>query len=208
MTHRGPGHDTVLVGHMRITGGALGGRRLIAPDDARVRPTSDRTRQAIFNMLRHKTFGIGFTLENIAVIDLFAGTGALGVEAISQGARFCLFVDDNADSRALIRDNIEALGLTGVTKIWRRDATDLGPLNTGSHGPFGLAFLDPPYRKTLVAPALASLRQGGWLSPNALVLVETAKGEHFAHDGFNCLETRNHGDTDIAFLAPQAWENV
>src|SRR3954465_3306030 len=155
---------------MRITGGKLGGRRLVAPDDAQVRPTSDRTRQAIFNMLRHKDFGIGFTLENAAVLDLFAGTGALGIEAISQGARFCLFVDDNADSRALQRENIEALGLTGVTKIWRRDATDLGPLGTGAGGPFDLVFLDPPYRKDLIAPALAGLRTGGWLAPGALLV--------------------------------------
>ena len=97
---------------MRITGGKLGGRRLVAPDDARVRPTSDRTRQAIFNILAHRDFGIGFTLENIAVADLFAGTGALGIEALSRGARFCLFVDDDADSRALLRENVEALALT------------------------------------------------------------------------------------------------
>src|SRR6201995_5732283 len=169
---------------MRITGGKLGGRRLVAPQDIRVRPTSDRTRQAIFNMLRHKDFGIGFALEGVAVLDLFAGTGALGIEAFSRGARWCLLVDDNADSRALQRENIEALGLTGATKIWRRDATDLGPMNTGSGGPFGLAFLDPPYRKDLVAPALTALRAGGWLTPDALVMVETAQGEHFAHDGF------------------------
>ena len=111
---------------MRVTGGKLGGRRLIAPDDARVRPTSDRTRQAIFNILEHRDFGIGFTVENAAVADLFAGTGALGIEALSRGARFCLLVDDYAESRALQRENVEALGLTGVTKIWRRDATDLG----------------------------------------------------------------------------------
>ena len=113
---------------MRITGGKLGGRRLVTPQDASVRPTSDRTRQAIFNMLRHKDFDIGFELEGAAVADLFAGTGALGIEALSQGARWCLLVDDSADSRALQRENVEALGLTGVTRIWRRDATDLGPL--------------------------------------------------------------------------------
>ncbi len=116
---------------MRITGGTFRGRNLAAPKDMRVRPTSDRARQAIFNILQHSDFGIGFALENIAVADLFAGTGALGIEALSRGARFCLFVDDDADSRALQRENVETLGLTGVTKIWRRDATDLGPL--GAH---------------------------------------------------------------------------
>lgn len=187
---------------MRITGGKLGGRRLVAPDDIRVRPTSDRTRQAIFNILKHKHFGVGFTLENIAVLDLFAGTGALGIEAISHGARFCLLVDEDADSRAIQRENIEALGLTGNTKIWRRNATDLGPLGAGAGGPFDLAFLDPPYKKNLIPPALKSLRDGGWLSPRALIVAETARGEAFDHDGFTLAETRNYGETEIAFLMP------
>ena len=161
---------------MRVTGGRLGGRNLAAPQDMAVRPTSDRARQAVFNILMHKHFGIDFTLENVAVADLFAGTGALGIEALSRGARFCLLVDDNADSRALQRENVEALGLTGATKIWRRDATDLGPLAAGSGGPFGLVFLDPPYRKNLIPPALKSLKDGGWLAPNALLVVEDAGG--------------------------------
>ena len=187
---------------MRITGGKLGGRRLLAPADARVRPTSDRTRQAIFNILEHRDFDIGFTVENAAVADLFAGTGALGLEALSRGARFCLLVDDSAESRALQRENIEALSLTGVTKIWRRDATDLGPLGTGAGGPFDLIFLDPPYHKNLVAPALKSLRLGGWLRPQAVLVIETAKGEGFDAEGFTPLDTRDYGDTEIAFLTP------
>jgi 16S rRNA (guanine966-N2)-methyltransferase len=187
---------------MRITGGTFGGRKLVAPEDGRVRPTSDKIRQAIFNILRHNDFGIGFTLENIAVLDLFAGTGALGIEAISQGARFALLVDDDADSRALQRQNIEALGLTGATKIWRRDATDLGPLGATSGGPFDLVFLDPPYRKNLVTPALASLSDGGWLKPHALLLVETAAGENFAHDAYAMLDSRDYGETSIAVLTP------
>src|ERR1700759_4589649 len=100
-------------GSMRITGGKLGGRRLIAPDDARVRPTSDRARQAIFNILRHKDFNMGFTLEGAVVADLFAGTGALGIEALSHGARWCLLVDDSAESRGIQSENFEALGVTG-----------------------------------------------------------------------------------------------
>jgi len=185
---------------MRITGGNLGGRRLEAPADDRVRPTSDRIRQAIFNMLAHKDFGIGFSLDGIAVADLFAGTGALGIEALSRGARFCLLVDDDAESRALVRENVEALGLTGVTKIWRRDATDLGPLGTGAGGPFGLVFLDPPYRKNLIPPALKSLKDGGWLTQNALLMAETSLGEDIAADGFEILDRRNYGETEIAFL--------
>ncbi|MES2255017.1 MAG: 16S rRNA (guanine(966)-N(2))-methyltransferase RsmD [Pseudomonadota bacterium] len=187
---------------MRVTGGKLGGRRLIAPDDARVRPTSDRTRQAIFNILEHRDFNIGFSVENAAVVDLFAGTGALGIEALSRGARFCLLVDDSAESRALQRENIEALGLTGATKIWRRDATDLGPLGAGGGGPFNLVFLDPPYRKNLIAPALKCLREGGWLAPRALLIAETSKGENFDTTGYETLDTRDYGETEITFLSP------
>ena len=187
---------------MRVTGGKLGGRRLVAPDDARVRPTSDRTRQAIFNILDHRDFGIGFTLQNAAVADLFAGTGALGIEALSRGARFCLMVDDSAESRALQRENVEALGLTGVTKIWRRDATDLGPLGAGAGGPFDLVFLDPPYRKNLIPAALKSLRDGGWLTKHALLVVETSKGEDFTAEGFDRLDARDYGDTQITFSSP------
>ena len=187
---------------MRVTGGKLGKRLLVAPEDARVRPTSDRTRQAMFNILEHRDFGIGFTLEEVAAADLFAGTGALGIEALSRGARFCLLVDDDAESRALIRENVEALGLTGVTKIWRRDATDLGPLGAGASGPFGLVFLDPPYRKNLIPPALKSLRDGGWLTPNALLVAETSKGEKIETEGFTILDSRDYGETEIAFLTP------
>ena len=185
---------------MRITGGKLGGRRLVAPDDAQVRPTSDRTRQAIFNMLRHKDFGIGFELEGAAVLDLFAGTGALGIEAISQGARWCLLVDDSADSRALQRENVEALGLTGATRIWRRDACDLGPIGPSAGGPFNLVFLDPPYRKELIPKALKSLRDGGWLADKALLVAESDTGEEIDLSGFTLLDDRNYGETRLRFL--------
>jgi len=178
----------------------MGGRTLAAPADARVRPTSDKVRQAIFNILLHKDFGVA--LEGARVADLFAGTGALGIEAISHGAAFALFVDDAAESRALIRTNVEALGLTGVTKIWRRDATELGPMAAGSGGPFDLVFLDPPYRKNLVAPSLAALRNGGWLAERALIVVETAADETLPPtDDFRPLDEREYGDTRVSFLA-------
>src|SRR5258705_9126621 len=147
---------------MRITAGKFKARSLAAPEDASVRPTSDKVRQAIFNILEHRDFGFAFALEGARVVDLFAGTGAMGLEALSRGARYCLFVDDSAVSRALIRENIEAFGLTGATRIWRRDASALGPLDTLA--PFDLAFLDPPYRKGLLVPALAGLRTCGWLA--------------------------------------------
>ena len=187
---------------MRITGGKLGGRRLVAPDDVRVRPTSDRTRQAIFNMLRHKDFGIGFALEGATVLDLFAGTGALGIEAISHGARWCLLVDDSADSRAIQRENIESLNLTGATRIWRRDACDLGPLGPSAGGPFNLVFLDPPYRKELIPKALKSLKDGGWLADKALLVAESDAGEAIDLSGFTLQDERDYGETRVRFLTP------
>ena len=176
------------------------GRALVAPADARVRPTSDKVRQAVFNILNHNDFGIGFSLQGARVVDLFAGTGALGIEALSQGAAFALLIDDAAESRALIRTNVESLGLTGATKIWRRDATKLGPMAAGSGGPFDLAFLDPPYRQGLVAGALAALKDGGWLAPNALVVAETAEDEGVPPtDGF-APDERVYGDTRVWFF--------
>ena len=184
---------------MRITGGKFGGRSLVAPRDARVRPTSDNVRQAIFNILLHNNFGTA--LEGARAADLFAGTGALGIEALSHGASFCLFVDDSAESRGLIRENVEALQLTGSCKIWRRDACQLGPMAAGAGGPFALVFLDPPYRKGLIALALASLREGGWLADGALLVAEIAEDEDIpSTDGFRRLDERVYGDTRVLFL--------
>jgi 16S rRNA (guanine966-N2)-methyltransferase len=184
---------------MRVTGGKLGGRALVAPDDARIRPTSDKVRQAIFNILSHNDFGVGFTIEGARVADLFAGTGAMGIEALSRGAAFCAFIDDSADSRALIRENVEALGLTGVTKIWRRDATALGEAN--DH--YNLVFLDPPYRKGLMAPALASLIEGTWLAPDAVIVAEMAADDDApSTEGYTLLDDRSYGDTRVMFLRP------
>jgi 16S rRNA (guanine966-N2)-methyltransferase len=186
---------------MRITAGTLGGRKLIAPEDARVRPTSDKVRQAMFNILAHNDFGGGFALEGARTADLFAGTGALGIEAVSRGASFCLFVDDSAESRGLIRQNVETLGLTGSTKIWRRDATDLGPINTGSGGPFDLVFLDPPYRTDLLARCLASLHDGEWLAPGAILVAEMAEEDPIPETpGFRQLDERIYGTTRVLFL--------
>jgi 16S rRNA (guanine966-N2)-methyltransferase len=190
---------------VRITGGAFGGRKLIAPPDARVRPTSDKVRQAIFNVLRHHDFGTGFSLDGARVCDLFAGTGALGIEALSQGARWALLVDDSAESRALIRENVEALGLTGATKIWRRDATKLGPMPAGAGGPFDLVFLDPPYREGLLARALESLASEAWLAPSAILVAESARDEDEALPAsFTALDDRNYGETRVRFLKQTA----
>ena len=184
---------------MRIVGGRLRGKGLVSPADLRVRPTSDRVRESLFNILAHNDFGI--TLEEARVLDLFAGTGALGCEAISRGAKWCLFVDADADSRALQRENVEALKLTGATKIWKRDATDLGPMPGNAGGPFGLVFCDAPYRKGLTEKALASARRGGWLAPNALIVAETAADEPgLAVEGFETLDDRVYGETRVTVL--------
>jgi len=184
---------------MRITAGRFKGRNLTPPKDMSVRPTSDKVRQAIFNILEHRDFKFPFRLEGARVIDLFAGTGALGLEALSRGARYCLFVEDAAESRALIRQNVEALGLTGASKIWRRDAAKLGPLDTLQ--PFDLAFLDPPYRKDLIAPALLGLRDGGWLTSPALLVAEMSEEEYCpSTDGFAILDDRIYGDTRVVML--------
>ena len=185
---------------MRIVGGRFKGRTLAAAGETALRPTSDKVRQAIFNIVEHAGFAADFALEGARVIDLFAGTGALGLEALSRGAKFCLFVEEAAESRAIIRENVETLGLTGASKIWRRDAARLGPLDTLA--PFDLAFLDPPYRKGLIAPTLEGLAAGGWLTPNALVMAEAAEDETMPSvAGYEILDDRTYGDTRIAFLS-------
>ncbi|MFL4978613.1 MAG: 16S rRNA (guanine(966)-N(2))-methyltransferase RsmD [Xanthobacteraceae bacterium] len=181
---------------MRIVGGRLRGRSLQAPASAAIRPTADRLRESVFNILMH---AYGDPVSGARVLDLYAGTGALALEAISRGAAFALFVDDGAEARALIRANVEALGLGGVTRIFRRDAAKLGPAHPVE--PFSLAFLDPPYGKGLAELALVSARDGGWLLPDALVVVEEAADAGFAPPhGFIALERRRYDDTEVIFL--------
>jgi 16S rRNA (guanine966-N2)-methyltransferase len=182
---------------MRIVAGKLRGRALVTPSDQAIRPTSDRTREAVFNILAHGAAAV--SLDGIRVLDLFAGTGALGIEAISRGAAYALFVEESAEARGLIRENVEALGLTGCTRIFRRDATDLGP--SSQLGQFGLAFLDPPYAKGLADKALASLLVGRWLTPDAVVVVEDREGvEVTVPAGFSLQDRRVYGDTQVLFL--------
>lgn len=182
---------------MRIVGGKFRGRALAAPEDQSIRPTSDRVRESLFNILAH---GIeGFDLAGKRVIDLFAGTGALGLEAMSRGAAFCLFVDQDANARGLIRRNVEAFGLTGETRVFRRDATDLGP--AAPMAPFDLAFLDPPYDKGLGETALGALASGRWLTADAIVVLEDRAGTAAGPlPGFTVIDTRTWGDTDVKFL--------
>src|SRR5215468_6388560 len=149
---------------MRVVGGRLRGRNLASPSSQAIRPTADRLRESVFNILLH---AYDNPIEGARVLDLFAGTGALGIESVSRGAAFALFVDNGAEARALLRNNVETLALGGVTKVYRRDAADLGPAHPMQ--PFSLAFLDPPYGKGLAEKSLASLREGGWLVPGALL---------------------------------------
>ena len=181
---------------MRIVGGRLRGRALAAPKSAAIRPTTDRLREALFNILAH---AYGDPVTDARVLDLFAGTGALGLEAVSRGASFALFVDDAAEARALIRANVEALGLGGVTRIFRRDATRLGAAHPVE--PFSLVFADPPYGRGLAEQALAAAREGGWLTADALVVVEESADAKFtAPDCFEESERRSYDDTEVIFL--------
>ncbi|WP_274629980.1 16S rRNA (guanine(966)-N(2))-methyltransferase RsmD [Arvimicrobium flavum] len=181
---------------MRIVGGELRGRALATPRGDHIRPTSDRTREAVFNVLAHRFDGAP---EGARVLDLFAGTGALGIEAMSRGAAHCLFIEESAEGRGLIRDNIEAFGLQGRTKIFRRDATRLG--DAGTILPFDLVFADPPYGKGMGERALKAAKEGGWLRPAALCVVEEAASAVFdAVAGFRLEDERNYGDTIVRFL--------
>ncbi len=183
---------------MRIIGGSARGLRLaeIGEGDAqaRLRPTSDRVREAVFNLLVNGTQAIG--LEGARVLDLFAGTGALGLEALSRGAAHCTFVDDGAASRALLRQNIEKMRAMGRSKVFRRDASRLGE-NRGAA--FDLVFLDPPYGMGLGAQALASARAGGWLAPGARVVWEENAPQP-APEGFDLRDQRRYGETWVTLL--------
>ena len=181
---------------MRVVGGQFRGRVLAAPKNAATRPTSDRVREAVFNILAH---GCGsFAMDGARVLDLFAGTGALGVEALSRGAGFCMFVEEDATARGSIRENVDTLGLTGITKIFRRDASDLG--EAGKYAGFSLLFADPPYDTGLAAKALASAAGGGWLAADAIAVIEERAGvEVRLPPAFQQWDARTWGDTQMVF---------
>jgi 16S rRNA (guanine966-N2)-methyltransferase len=181
---------------MRVVGGRLRGRAIVAPTSKAIRPTADRLRESLFNILAH---AFGDPVTGARVLDLFAGTGALGIEALSRGAAFALFVDDGAEARALLRENVAALGLGGSSKIFRLDATKLGDAHPVA--PFSLVLVDPPYGQGLAAAGLATARAGGWLTADALVVVEEAtKAQFAAPEGFNEVERRRYDDTEFVFL--------
>jgi 16S rRNA (guanine966-N2)-methyltransferase len=183
---------------MRIVGGQFKGRTLTAPEGRGTRPTSDRARETIFNILAHAAFSRG--LAGRRVLDLFAGAGALGLEALSRGASFALFVETDEAARGAIRSNIEALGVFGNTRIHRRSAVDLGPKPAGVGEPFDLVFLDPPYGKGLGEAAIAKLGAGGWTSPDALLVLEVGADERPALPGHDILDERAIGAAKILFV--------
>ncbi len=181
---------------MRIVGGRFKGHALAALPGRDTRPTSDRLREAIFNVLEH---GYGDPVAGARVLDLFAGTGALGIEALSRGARSALFVEQSTGARGVIRRNLEAIGIMGLARISKRDVTHLGP--AGAQGGFTLCFADPPYGEGMSDKGLMAISRGGWLADDALVVLEEAKSARIAvPDAFTVEETRTYGDTQVVFL--------
>ncbi|SFV36426.1 16S rRNA (guanine966-N2)-methyltransferase [Devosia crocina] len=181
---------------MRIVAGKYRGKQINSPADDAIRPTADRVRESMFNILGSR---IGPVFEGKRVLDLFAGTGALGLEALSRGAAHVTFVDIGAEARGLIRDHIQAFGVAGITKLLRRDATGLG--TPGTFGQFDLVFLDPPYGQGLGERALAELAGNGWLKPGAtLVWEESVAANVTIPNGFTLEDTREYGAAAVRFL--------
>lgn len=184
---------------MRIVAGSLKGRTLVAPEGQGTRPTSDRARQAVFNVLEHAAWAE--PLVGMRVIDLYAGSGALGFEAISRGAAFALFVETDEEARGAIRENADAFGVMGRTRVHRRSATDLGVRPRPDGEAFDLAFLDPPYRKGLGEQTLPGLLEGDWLKPGALVVFERGSDEpEIDTPGYERLDARDYGAARVLFL--------
>lgn len=184
---------------MRIVAGSLKGRAIVTPEGQNTRPTSDRARQAIFNVLEHAPWAEG--LHEARVIDLYAGSGALGFEALSRGASFCLFVDTDDGARGAIRENMDAYGLFGRCRVHRRSATDLGPRPGSAGEAFTLAFLDPPYAKGLGEQTLARLLEGDWLAPGSIVVFERGSDEpEIDTPGYERLDARDYGAARVLFL--------
>lgn len=183
---------------MRIIGGERRGLKLAEVGEgdaaAHLRPTTDRVRESIFNLLVNGTHGN--PIPGARVLDLFAGTGALGLEALSRGAARVAFVEDGVAGRALIRRNVELMRAMGTTDLWRRDATRMGP-NRGAG--YDLIFLDPPYGQGLGEKALASCLDGGWIAPGAMIVWEENTPPQVP-EGLILLDQRKYGDTLVTLL--------
>jgi 16S rRNA (guanine966-N2)-methyltransferase len=181
---------------MRIIAGKFRGKALTSPKDDSIRPTADRVRESVFSILASR---LGPSFSGVRVLDLFAGTGALGLEALSRGAASIMFVDTGAEARGLIRDHIEAFGAGGIAKLMRRDATDLG--SAGNIKPFDLIFLDPPYGLGLGEQALVSARAGGWIAPGATIVFEESSSAALeVPEGFVLDDRREYGAAAVHLL--------
>ena len=189
---------------MRVVGGRFAGRKLAAlgggAPEAALRPTSDKVRESLFNIIAHGDYP---PLEGGRALDLFAGTGALAIEALSRGAARAVLVEEHPKARAIIRENLDALGLNGVAKLFRRDATRLGPNRSE---PFTHVFLDPPYGRGLGEKAIGAALQGGWVADDALIMLEEAAETEVAVDGLERVDQRRYGETQILLFrrSPQA----
>ncbi len=184
---------------MRIVGGRHRGRQIDAPPGRNVRPTTDRVREAIFNVLAHADWGedVGDPLNGAQVLDAFCGTGALALEALSRGAERAVLMDLSPGSLGIARRNVDRLGEGGRAAVIRADA--LKP--PAARFQASLCFLDPPYGRDLAAPALQALAAAGWLADGALAVVELSKADTFVPPaGFTLLDERRYGDTAVLFL--------
>jgi len=182
---------------MRITGGRQRGRPLAAPPGLSVRPTADRAREALFDILAGGRVFDDFTLEGASVLDVFAGTGAVGLEALSRGAKHACFLEHDRAALAALRQNIARLGEEARTMVLARDAIRPGRASEA----FGFAFLDPPYGEALAEPALAALHQHGWIAPGAPVVLETGSRENVVvPDPFEQLDERRYGAARFRLL--------
>ncbi len=185
---------------MRIVGGKHRGRRIAAPEGHDVRPTSDRAREALFNILQHGSFSADGTspLIDARVLDVFAGSGALGLEALSRGAAHLTCIESSATARSVLHANAKALGETTRVTVVQADATKPP---TAAGPPCRLVLMDPPYRSGMAAPALAALAERRWLAEGAICVVEISAAESLeAPAGFTPLDERRYGKAKLVFL--------
>jgi 16S rRNA (guanine966-N2)-methyltransferase len=185
---------------MRIVTGSLRGRNIITPKGRNTRPTSDQTRESIFNILLHVEWAP--EIDGAIVADIFAGSGALGLEAISRGAEFCLFVETEPKARAAIRENIDKMGLFGCTRLHRHDATKLKIAPGNLRGPFTHIFMDPPYNKGLWRPVLSRLKDYDLIAKNGVIILEESKDAEIETAGFEVLADKTWGAARVLFLRP------
>ncbi len=183
---------------MRVVGGKFKGRNIVAPKGDKTRPTSDQARESLFNILEHG--GFAPPLEGALVMDVFAGSGALGIEALSRGAAFCLFVETAPAARAAIRENTDTLGLNGMTRLHRRDATKLRIEPSNLKGPFTHVFLDPPYGRNMGVPVMRKLVEQKLVRDDAVIVLETGKDEEPNLHGFEVFDIRQWGAAKVHFL--------